>query len=106
MRLVQNRGADRAVDLLRPHLKPGQSLAFMTPTFSLYAYAELREALARLDGTQLILPAGGHDLELQGGEGDRVARNRLQTRWLANQCAAWLQGKVEVRRAPGRVPQG
>jgi Helicase conserved C-terminal domain/SNF2-related domain len=106
MRLVQNRGADRAVDLLRPHLKPGQSLAFMTPTFSLHAYAELREALARLDATQLILPAEGHDLELQGGEGDRAARNRLQTRWLANQCAAWLQGKVEVRRAPGRIPQG
>jgi hypothetical protein len=30
MKLVQNRGADRAVDLLRPHLAAGQSLAFMT----------------------------------------------------------------------------
>jgi hypothetical protein len=106
MKLVQNRGADRVIDLLRPHLKPGQSLAFMTPSFSLHAYAELREALARLDGTQLVLPAEGHDLALQGGEGDRAARNRLQTRWLANQCAAWLQGRVEVRRAPGRIPQG
>ena len=33
MKLVQNRGADRAIDLLRSHLKAGQSLAFMTPTF-------------------------------------------------------------------------
>ena len=73
----------------------------MTPTFSLHAYAELRDALARLDGTQLILPGEGQDLEIQGGEGDRAARNRLQTRWLANQCAAWL-GQVELRRAPGR----
>ena len=47
MKLIQNRGADRAVDLLRPHLKAGQTLAFMTPTFSLNAFAELREALAR-----------------------------------------------------------
>jgi hypothetical protein len=106
MRLVQNRGADRAIDLLRPHLKAGQSLAFMTPTFSLHAYAELRDALARVNGTQLILPGEGQDLEIQGGEGDRAARNRLQIRWLANQCAAWLQGQVEVRRAPGRIPQG
>jgi hypothetical protein len=106
MKLVQNRGADRAVDLLRPHLAAGQSLAFMTPTFSLHAYAELRDALARVNGTQLIVPGEGQDLEIQGGEGDRAARNRLQTRWLANQCAAWLQGQVEVRRAPGRIPQG
>lgn len=106
MKLIQNRGADRAVDLLVPHLQPGQALAFMTPTFSLPAYAELRDALTRLKGTQLILPGEGQDLEIQGGEGDRAARNRLQTRWLANQCAAWLQGQVEVRRAPGRIPQG
>lgn len=106
MKLVQNRGADRAIDLLRPHLKAGHSLAFMTPTFSLHAYAELRDALTSLDGTQLIVPAEGQDLELLGGEGDRAARNRLQSRWLANQCAAWLQSDVEVRRAPGRIPQG
>ena len=106
MKLVQNRGSDRAIDLLLPQLKGRQSLAFMTPTFSLHAYAELREALARLDGSQLILPAEGQDLELQGGAADRAARNRLQTRWLANQCTDWLTGKVAIRRAPGRIPQG
>ena len=106
MKIIQNRGADRAIDLLRPYLTTGQTLAFMTPTFSLLAYAEVREALARLDGAQFVLPGEGLDLELQGGGGDRAARNRLQTRWLANHCAAWLQGNVEVRRAPGRIPQG
>ena len=106
VKLVHNSGADCAIDLLRPNLKPGQSLAFMTPTFSLYAFAELREALARLNRTQLILPSEANNLELQGTESDRAARNRLQTRWLANQCATWLRGKVEVRRAPERIPQG
>ena len=80
MRLVQNRGADRAIDLLSRNLQAGQSLALMTPTFSLHAYAELRDALARVNGTQLILPGEGQDLEIQGGEGDRAARNWLQTR--------------------------
>ena len=61
MKLVQNRGSDRTIDLVRPHLRGGQSLGFMTPTFSLHAYAELREALARLDSSQLILPAEGQD---------------------------------------------
>lgn len=106
MKLVQNRGADRVIDLLRPHFKIGHSLALMTPTFSLHAYAELREALSRMGGAQLILPADGHDLQLQGGAGDRAARNRLQGRWLANQCAAWLKVQVDVRPAPGHIPQG
>ncbi|MFN9391284.1 MAG: SNF2-related protein, partial [Betaproteobacteria bacterium] len=106
MKLLQNRGADRVIDLLRPHLDAGKSLAFMTPTFSLHAYAALRECLVRVDRTQLILPAEGQDLELQGGGADRATRNQLQTRWLANQCAAWLKSPVDVRRAPGRIPQG
>lgn len=106
MRLVSNRGADRAFNLLRPHLGPGKSLALMTPKFSLHAFAELREALLRLQKTQLLLPSEGSDLRLLGDESDRAARNRLQTRWLANKCSEWLQEAVDVRLAPGSIPQG
>lgn len=106
MRLIQNSGADRVIDLVRQRLVPGGDLACVTPTFSLFAYAELRDSLAKLDRVRLILPAADENLDLLGGEGDRAARNRLQARWLANQCAKWLSAKVELRRAPGRVPQG
>jgi hypothetical protein len=106
MKLIQNRGADRAVDLLRPHLQPDRSIGFLSPRFSLYAFAELRQELARLSRTQLVLPADPVDLELQGTEADRAARNQLQSRWLANQCAEWLEGNVDIRLAPGRIPQG
>lgn len=106
MRLVPNIGADRVIDLVRPHLKSGGQLACVTPCFSLFAYAELRDALAKLDRVQLILPPGDDTLEFLGGDGDRANRNRLQTRWLANQCADWLTSKVDLQRAPGRVPQG
>lgn len=106
MKLVQNRGADRVVDLLRPHLQAERSMGFLSPRFSLFAFAELRQELARLAKAQLVLPADPADLELLGTEADRPSRNRLQSRWLANQCAQWLGGKVEVRLAPGRIPQG
>jgi hypothetical protein len=106
VRLVGNRGTDRAFDLLGPHLGPGKSLSLMTPKFSLHAFAELRESLMRLQKTRLILPSEGSDLRLLGDESDRAARNRLQTRWLANKCAEWLQGAVDVRLAPGSIPQG
>jgi hypothetical protein len=106
MKLIQNSGSDRVIDLMRPHLKSGHQLGCVTPSFSLFAFAELRDALAELDRAQLILPPTDDGLEFLGGEGDRAARNRLQSRWLANQCAKWLGGKVELRRAHGRIPQG
>ena len=106
MKLIQNSGSDRVIDLIRPHLKQGHQFGCVTPSFSLFAFAELQEALAMLERVQLILPPADDELDFLGSEGDRAARNRLQARWLANQCAKWLDGNVELRRAQGRVPQG
>jgi hypothetical protein len=106
MKLIHNTGADRVIDLMRPHLKRGSQLGLVSPSFSLFAFAELRDALAGLEKVQLILPPDDEGLEFLGGEGDRAARNRLQARWLAVQCAKWISDKVELRRALGPVPQG
>lgn len=106
MKLIHNTGADRVIDLIRPHLKHGNQLGCVTPSFSLYAFAEMREALSVLDRVQLILSPDDGALEFLGAEGDRAARNRLQARWLANQCANWISRKVDLRRALGPVPQG
>ncbi|BBA33680.1 DNA-dependent ATPase, SNF2 family protein [Methylocaldum marinum] len=104
--MIHNTGADRVIDLIRPHLKHGNQLGCVTPSFSLYAFAEMREALSVLDRVQLILSPDDGALEFLGAEGDRAARNRLQARWLANQCANWISRKVDLRRALGPVPQG
>ncbi|XNX70540.1 helicase-related protein [Stenotrophomonas maltophilia] len=106
MKLIQNTGTQRVIDLMRPNLKHGNRLDCVTPSFSLYAFAEIREALSALDRVQLIVPPDNEALELLGTEGDRAARNRLQARWLANQCAKWISGKVALRRASRSVPQG
>lgn len=106
MKLIHNTGADRVIDLMRPHLKHGNQLGCVTPSFSLFAFAELRDALTALKRVQLVLPPGDAELGFLGVEGDRAARNRLQVRWLANQCAKWIGDKVDLRRAAGPVPQG
>lgn len=106
MKLIPNKGDARVIDLMRPHLIPGNGLDCVTPVFSIFAFAELHQALNTLKRVQLILPAESEDLELLGSESDRAARNRLQARWLANQCAKWITDKVELRRASGAVPQG
>ena len=106
MKLIRNTGADRVIDLMRPHLKHGNQLGCVTPSFSLFAFAELRDALRTLERVQLVLPPDDEELGFLGDKGDRAARNRLQVRWLANQCAKWIGDKVDLRRAMGPVPQG
>lgn len=106
MKLIHNSGKDRVIDLIRPHIKRGNQLGCVTPSFSLYAFAEMRDALSVLERVQFILSPDDKALDFLGEEGDRGARNCLQTRWLANQCAKWISENVELRRAHGLVPQG
>ncbi|MFH0783212.1 MAG: helicase-related protein [Pseudomonadota bacterium] len=106
MKLIRNTGTDRVIDLLRPQLSQGRRLDFVTPAFSLFAYSEMRREVDTLAGCRLLLPAANVELALLGSTADRAARNRLQTRWLANQLSQWIEKKVEVRRALGTIPQG
>ena len=106
MRLVKNTGTDRVIDELRRSLLPPSSLDLASSEFSLFAYAELRELLDKLDACRIVLPnSGGEELGLTGSNADRAFRNRLQLRWLARECGAWIRKKAELRIAPGRLPQ-
>lgn len=98
MKIRDNRGTERVVDLLRPWLQPACQLDLVTPSFSLFAFGAVREAASKLAGARILLPPDEADLGLHGEEADRAARNRLQTRWLAGHCADWLDGKAELRR--------
>jgi hypothetical protein len=105
MKLIHNTGTDRVIDLFRTHLTGGSEFACITPDFSLFAFAELLQALQGVSRAQLILPPEDALLQFLGGDGDRAARNRLQARYLAHQCAQWVARKVALRRAHGTVPQ-
>jgi SNF2 family DNA or RNA helicase len=106
MKLVKNTGSDRVIDELRKSLAPPSSLDLASSQFSLFAYAELRDLLEKLDACRIVLPnAEGEELGLTGSNADRAFRNRLQLRWLARECGAWIRRKAEFRIAPGRLPQ-
>ena len=106
MKIVRNTGTDRVVDLLRPRLTAGRQLDVVTPSFSLFAFAEIQHALATMTRCRLLLPPANTGLAVLGSDADRTARNRLQTRWLASALSRWIESKAEVRRALGAVPQG
>jgi hypothetical protein len=106
MKLLRNTGADRVIDAIRPWLADGNQLDVVSTTLSLFAFAETIRDISKLSRARLLLPSNGSDLGLLGAAADRGARNRLQARWLARQCARWLQEKVELRRTQGSFPQG
>jgi superfamily II DNA or RNA helicase len=108
MKLVKNTGTDRVIDELRRSLTPAQvePLLFASPAFSLFAFGELRDLLESVGQCRVVVPAASTDeLGMTGTAADRVFRNRLQLRWLARECANWVKKKVDLRAAPGALPQ-
>lgn len=106
MKIIRNSGTDRVIDHIRPFLTPGAQADIVTPTLSLFAFADVRGELGGLSRCRFLLPPDSTDLALLGTDADRSARNQLQTRWLAASLARWLDQRGEVRRAPGPIPQG
>lgn len=106
MKLIKNSGNDRVIDELRKSLHPESALDIATPSFSLFAFAELRSLLEKLDHCRLVIPSTeGTDLGLIGTQADRPSRNQLQVRWLARICSEWIQKNAEVRGVPTFLPQ-
>jgi hypothetical protein len=110
MKFVSNAGTDRVLDLVRPWLKADNGLDMVSPTLSLFAFAEVLGDAAKLANARVVLPAGqaeGNDeFGLLGSAKDRAARNKLEGPWLARKLAAWLEQKGNVRQAMGGIPQG
>lgn len=106
MKLLKNIGNDRVLDFVGAVMVPGCTLDVASPEFSLFAFAELRDAFGKIAGCRLVLPGPEkNDLGLNGADADRGARNQLTARWLARACARWLDKAVEVREAPVPLPQ-
>jgi hypothetical protein len=106
MKFVHNVGSERVIDQLRSGLAAKGAFDAVTSAFSLFAFSEMLHEITALAQSRFLLPSVQTDLAVLGTDADRSARNRLQTRWLANCLAQWLQKKAEVRRTSGTVPQG
>ncbi|MFN7307411.1 MAG: helicase, partial [Acetobacteraceae bacterium] len=94
------------IDRLRDWLSPGASLDLMSPTFSVNAFAEVRDLIERADNCRLLLgDEAALAASLFGGPADIAFRGQLQGRWLARLVADWIEKRTEVRCAPTAPPQ-
>ena len=73
MKLIKNTGSDRVIDELRQSLTQPSSLDLASPAFSLFAFAELRDLLEKLDACRVVFPSA-NDGELGQFRGLKVDR--------------------------------
>ncbi len=106
MKLIQNTGANRLVDYVRPTLSRHARLDIASPSISLFAFAELMRELQAVSECRLILPPDMPPTTLLGTPADRPSRNRLNARWLAASFLKWLSDRATLRYSNGPVPQG
>lgn len=55
MKLLRNSGNERVIDRLRDWLRPGASIDLMSPEFSLHAFAEMQDMMAKPGRIRLLL---------------------------------------------------
>lgn len=106
MKLLQNSGNERVIDCLRGWLAPGAAVDLMSPAFSLFAFAETRDLLAKAGRCRVLLGAETSLAgTLFGGDADIAARGRLQGRWLAKAASEWVRKNADIRHAATVPPQ-
>ena len=106
MKLIDNVGTNRVIDVLRQAAGGCPSIDIASTALSVFAYLELRELLNEASRSRFILPLYDQsDLALLGSPADRGVRNGLRGRWLARECAKWIGSKTDVRSSPHSLPQ-
>lgn len=91
-------GSNRILDVLRSSGETWQAIDVIAQSFSIFAFGETQSLLANAKPCRLILPSLSQ-ATLLGTDAERSYRNRLQTRWLARECAAWVEKNTQIRLA-------
>jgi len=106
MKILKNTGSERVIDELSVAVKKGSRLDVATPDLSVFAFGELKALLQGLEGCRLITSSLQSTPQfLLGSESDRAARNNFTTVCLAKDLSEWIEKAVEVKAAPGGLPQ-
>src|SRR3546814_11232574 len=67
------------IDRLRDWLQPDAAVDFMSPVFSLYAFAEMHDHLSKIGNCRILLGSDSAITNsLYGGPADIAARGKLQ----------------------------
>lgn len=104
----------RVVDELREELNKGSKLSVISAYFTIYAYAELKKELNKIDKMRFIFTEPtfvkkdkelirayyiehNNEKMVSGNEFEIKLRNEMKQAAIAKECADWLQSKAEIK---------
>lgn len=104
----------RVVDELKSELNKGSKLSVISAYFTIYAYAELKKELNKIDNLRFIFtePTFVHkdqelireyyiernpEKKMSGNEFEIKLRNEMKQAAIAKECAQWLEKKAEIK---------
>lgn len=104
----------RVVDELKEELNKGSKLSIISAYFTIYAYAELKKELSKIENMRFIFtePTFAHkeqelireyyiernpEKKISGNEFEIKLRNEMKQAAIAKECAQWLEKKAEIK---------
>ncbi len=105
---------NKVVDELKEELRKGSKLSVISAYFTIYAYAELKKELSKIDYMRFIFtePTFVHkdqelireyyiernpEKKISGNEFEIKLRNEMKQAAIAKECAEWLEKKAEIK---------
>lgn len=109
VRMVNNKNLGKVIDVIRANIKSGTKISAISRMFSIFAFNELKDELAKIEKLRLIIPSHKDQMTfidgINGNTLDRHLRNQLNSSTIAQECSQWLEQKCEVRTLPSSVHQ-
>jgi hypothetical protein len=112
-KMLDNKRNGTVYDELKENLKKGSMLSVISAYFTIYAFAELRKELEKIEGMRFIFTEptfvkSDNELirefyidkcekSISGNEFEIKLRNEMKQAAIAKECAKWLQEKVEIK---------
>jgi len=104
----------RVVDELKAELHKGSKISVISAYFTIYAYAELKKELSKVENMRFIFtePTFVHknqklireyyiehnpEKKISGNEFEIKLRNEMKQAAIAKECARWLEKKAEIK---------
>jgi len=107
---------NKVVDELKDGLKKDSKLSIISAYFTIYAYAELKKELNKIDKMKFIFTEPTfvkkdrelirefyiehnhiNEKKVSGNEFEIKLRNEMKQAAIAKECAKWLEGKAEIK---------
>src|SRR5665648_972200 len=113
-KILDNKRNGKVIDELKENLRKGTKLSVISAYFTIYAYAELKKELSKIDRMRFIFTEPtfvkkdrelireyyiehNNEKKVSGNEFEIKLRNEMKQSAIAKECADWIREKVEIK---------